>query len=82
MAEESLLISEDRGHVRLLTLNRPAKKNAINNALWESLRDAFVAADEDPSVRCLVLTGAGGNFSAGVDLASFGETPEGEPASQ
>ncbi len=67
------LLLEDRDGVRLLTLNRPGKKNAINNALWIDLRHAFEAADADPSVRCVLLTGAGGNFCAGVDLASFGE---------
>jgi len=68
---DSLLI-ENRGGVRLLTLNRPGKKNAIDNPLWEALREAFEGADRDDSVRCLVLTGAGGNFCAGVDLSSFG----------
>lgn len=77
--EADLLQLEDRDGVRLLTLNRPAKKNAINNALWLALRDAFTAAEADPAIRCLVLTGAGGNFSAGVDLSSFGDSPaEGE----
>ena len=73
-----LLTIENRGGVRLLTLNRPEKKNAINNALWCGIRDAFREADADPGVRCLVLAGAGGNFSAGVDLSSFSEPGEGE----
>ncbi len=72
------LLSEDRDHVRLLRLNRPEKKNAINNEMWRALGAAFDAADKDPQVRCLVLAGEGDNFSAGVDLASFGENPEGE----
>ena len=68
-----LLISEDHDGVRLLTLNRPEKKNAINNPLWHGIREAFEAADADDGIRCVVLTGAGGNFCAGVDLASFGD---------
>ena len=68
-----MLLSEDRDGVRLLILNRPEKKNAVNNPLWEAIREAFESADADDSIRCLVLTGAGGNFCAGVDLASFGE---------
>jgi len=67
------LLTEDREGVRLLTLNRPEKKNAINNEMWLALTEAFTAADADDRVHCLVLTGAGGNFSAGVDLSSFGD---------
>ncbi len=73
-----LLLIEDHGAVRLLTLNRPEKKNAINNELWRAIRAAFEEADADDSVRCLVMTGAGGNFSAGVDLSSFTDPDEGE----
>ncbi len=67
------LLQEDHDGVRLLTFNRPQKKNAINNAMWVEITEAFNTADEDPSVHCLVLTGAGENFCAGVDLSSFGE---------
>jgi len=64
---------EDRGGVRLVTLNRPEKKNAVNDPMWLEIAEAFDAADADPTIACLVLTGAGGNFCAGVDLSSFGE---------
>ena len=67
------LLQEDYRGVRLLTLNRPEKKNAIDNPLWEALGEAFQAAEADDAIRCVVLTGAGGNFSAGVDLTSFGQ---------
>ncbi|MEP5766468.1 MAG: enoyl-CoA hydratase-related protein [Halieaceae bacterium] len=77
------LLSEDRDGVRLLTLNRAQKKNAINNEMWLALAEAFRAADADDTINCLVLTGSGGCFSAGVDLASFGagdaETTEEHP---
>jgi enoyl-CoA hydratase/carnithine racemase len=73
-----LLKIDDHEGVRLLTLNRPEKRNAINNELWRAIRTAFQDAGEDPSIRCLVFTGAGGNFSAGVDLTSFMEPEEGE----
>ena len=64
---------EDRDGVRLLTLNRPEKKNAINTPMWFEIADAFNSADTDSTIHCLVVTGAGGNFCAGVDLASFGD---------
>ncbi|TXS92724.1 enoyl-CoA hydratase [Parahaliea maris] len=73
-----VLLQQRHGAVLQLTLNRPHKKNAIDNALWIALREAFTAAAEDDSVRCVVLHGAGDNFSAGVDLSSFTDAGEGE----
>jgi enoyl-CoA hydratase/carnithine racemase len=70
---EFLTISDQAG-VRLLTFNRPQKKNAINTAMWFEIADAFNAADADPGIACMVVTGAGGNFCAGVDLSSFGDS--------
>jgi enoyl-CoA hydratase/carnithine racemase len=64
--------------ILLLTLNRPEKKNAINNEMWVAIREAFRTAEDDENVVCVVLTGSGGNFCAGVDLGSFGEPREGE----
>jgi enoyl-CoA hydratase/carnithine racemase len=72
------LLTENRDGVLVVTFNRPDKKNAINNDMWFAIRDTFTAAREDDSVVCVLLFGAGDNFSAGVDLASFGELPEGE----
>ncbi|WP_327116759.1 enoyl-CoA hydratase-related protein [Nocardia sp. NBC_01730] len=63
------LISEDRNGVRTLTLHRPQRKNAIDRALWVALRDALDAAGHDPAVRVLVITGAGGAFCSGADIA-------------
>jgi enoyl-CoA hydratase/carnithine racemase len=57
--------------VLLLTLNRPRKKNAFDDPQWDALRDALREAREDDDVSVVVVTGAGGDFSAGVDLASF-----------
>jgi enoyl-CoA hydratase/carnithine racemase len=68
MAEEVLLTSRD-GEVLTLTLNRPERKNAINADLWVALRENLTAAARDPGVRAVVLTGAGGDFSAGADLS-------------
>jgi enoyl-CoA hydratase/carnithine racemase len=71
------LITEDRGAVRLLTLNRPEKRNALNTALTQALLEALRAADADEAVACVVLTGAGPGFCAGADLSEFKDlTPE------
>jgi enoyl-CoA hydratase/carnithine racemase len=66
--------TENRDGVLLVTLNRPKKKNAIHNPMWAEIRDTFLNAEKDDAVICLVLTGAGGNFCAGVDLGSFGDS--------
>lgn len=58
--------------VLLVTLNRPDKKNAFDDAQWDGLRDALGDAARDPRVACLVVTGAGSDFSAGQDLTAFG----------
>ncbi len=66
-----LVIKERHGRVLVLTLNRPKKKNAINPAMWDAIRHAFEDADADSGIACMVLTGAGDDFCAGVDLTSF-----------
>jgi enoyl-CoA hydratase len=66
-----ILISEDRGPVRILSLNRPDKLNALDTALTQALHDALLAADADEAVRAVVLTGTGRAFCAGADLAEF-----------
>ena len=65
------LLSEDKGAVRVLTLNRPEKRNALDTALSRALLEALRAADADEEVRCIVLTGAGPGFCAGADLSEF-----------
>lgn len=72
------VLTENRDGVLIVTLNRPEKKNAINNEMWIALRETFLNADQDSSVVCVLLTATGDNFCAGVDLSSFSETPEGE----
>ena len=74
----SVLLAEKDDGVLTLTLNRPEKKNAINNPLWEAIRDTFRAAADDDEVACVLLTGAGDNFSSGVDMSSFTDAGEGE----
>jgi enoyl-CoA hydratase/carnithine racemase len=66
----SLLI-ENRGAVRILTMNRPEKRNALNSELTQGLLDALRAADADESVGCIILTGAGPGFCAGAERSEF-----------
>ena len=71
------LLIEDRGHVRLLTLNRPYRANALSPELMSALIDAFVDAGADSDVRAIVITGAGDRaFSGGADLKARREADE------
>lgn len=63
-----LVLQEDKGAVRLLTLNRPDKLNALNHDLSTALLHAIDAAHRDDAVAAIVLTGAGRAFSAGADM--------------
>ncbi|HYD98630.1 MAG TPA: enoyl-CoA hydratase/isomerase family protein [Alphaproteobacteria bacterium] len=77
MAEPIQITTE--GAVATVTLDRPAKKNALDLATWRALAAAFQAFDADPALRCVVLRGAGGHFSAGADIDEF-ETLRATPA--
>ncbi len=69
MAERLVLVDDPRPAVRRITLNRPAKRNALSNGLRTQLFEALGSADRDREVRVIVIRGAGGCFSAGYDLA-------------
>ena len=76
MTDEPLILIDDPApHVRRLTLNRPAKRNALSNALRGEMFAALEAADRDQEVRVIVLRGAGTCFSSGYDLAGVGRLP-------
>jgi enoyl-CoA hydratase/carnithine racemase len=71
MGSVPVLLVENRGAVRILTMNRPEKRNALNSELTQGLLDALNAADRDGSVGAIVLTGTGPGFCAGADLSEF-----------
>ncbi len=76
MADE--VLTERRGHVEVLTINRPEARNAVNGAVSRGLADAFDRLAEDQDAWVVVLTGSGDKaFSAGMDLKAFaaGEGP-------
>src|SRR5688500_2725439 len=77
-SDAAIAISTHDG-VMTVRLNRPAKKNAVTLAMWRQLGDLFRAVEHDAAVRVVILTGAGGNFSAGADITEFPQvraTPE------
>jgi len=65
------VLTELDGAVAIVTLNRPARLNALDFELADALGDAMHALEADPAVRCVVLRGAGGHFMAGGDIETF-----------
>lgn len=68
---DQLLISDQADGVMTLTINRPEKRNAITYAMWCDLKRRIDALETEPSVRAVVIRGAGRDFSAGADIAEF-----------
>ena len=66
-----IVLAERRGPVLLLTLNRPEKLNAWNNALEDRYFDLLDDAEADPDIRAIVVTGAGRGFCAGADMTDL-----------
>ncbi len=62
---------ERRGHVLVVTMNRPQVRNALSGPMLALLRQAWDQVDSDPGIRACVLTGAGGAFCAGADLKAM-----------
>jgi enoyl-CoA hydratase len=69
-SEPVLLTDDPAPRVRRFTLNRPAKRNALNDELRSALFDALRAGDRDPDVSVMIIRGGGSCFSAGYDLGS------------
>src|SRR5512141_1453424 len=74
MSYEFILFSNEAGVARL-TLNRPERLNSFNDAMHAEVRDALARVRADPSVRVLLLTGAGRGFCAGQDLGDRAVAP-------
>lgn len=77
---ENLLCAVDETGIALVKINRPEKRNALSLAMWRALGGVFSAAAQDPSIRCVILSGGGGHFSAGADISEFGEVRAGAEA--
>ena len=66
---DDILLTETKGAIRLLTLNRPAKLNALNSDLVHALSDGLLTAQNDDAVSVIILAGAGRAFCAGADTS-------------
>jgi enoyl-CoA hydratase len=81
MSEAPVLVERD-GHVLIVTLNRPEKRNAINCHCMCLLADAWQQLEEDPELRVAILTGKGNTFCAGMDLGEILLMRQPEPANE
>jgi enoyl-CoA hydratase/carnithine racemase len=65
------VIITDEGATRVIKLRRPEKKNALTQAMYRSMSDAIDTAQNNPEIRCLIVTGGSGVFTSGNDLEEF-----------
>jgi enoyl-CoA hydratase/carnithine racemase len=72
------VLSELSGGVLTLTINRPEKKNALTRAMYQALADGIDGANDDPSIRCVLIQANGDIFTAGNDLADFAAVNAGD----
>lgn len=76
--EQPHCLVERRGHVLVVTMNRPHAKNALSGPMMARMREAWDEVDQDPDIRACVLTGAGGAFCAGADLKAMTSSHPGD----
>ncbi len=73
---------EQRGHVLIVTLNRPEARNALSGEMMTIMNEAWDRVDNDPEIRVAILTGTGGAFCAGADLKAMNAAPPGDKFEQ
>lgn len=70
MSQNEEVLLKVVGHVAVITLNAPERMNTISGAMLNQMSERFLEADNNPQIRCIVFTGAGRAFCAGLDLGS------------
>ncbi|WP_241386766.1 crotonase/enoyl-CoA hydratase family protein [Rhodococcus sp. CH91] len=81
-SREPHCLVEQRGHVLIVTLNRPEARNALSGEMMAIMNEAWDRVDDDPEIRVAILTGAGGAFCAGADLKAMNAAPPGDKFEQ
>src|SRR5262249_34851783 len=71
--KKDTIVIEHDGRVRIISINRPERRNAVDSVCADQLRDAFLAFDLDEAASVAVLTGVGSSFCAGADLKAVAE---------
>jgi enoyl-CoA hydratase/carnithine racemase len=73
VTQPDIVVSCETSGVATVTLDRPAKRNAVSLAMWRRLGEIFAELGERDDVRAIILTGAGGHFCAGADISEFAQ---------
>ena len=76
-ADQHLLVERD-GRALILTMNRPERRNALSPSMMRAMGEAWDEINANPDIRVAVLTGAGGSFCAGADLAAMSQSHPGD----
>jgi len=76
---EQILV-DDEGALRIIRINRPEKKNALTLAMYGKMTEALLAANHNAAIRCIVVAGAPGAFTAGNDIGDFAQAATGGAA--
>src|SRR5687767_11924515 len=76
-ADQHLLVERD-GHALILTMNRPERRNALSPSMMQAMGEAWDEVNANPDIRVAILTGAGGSFCAGADLAAMTQSHPGD----
>ena len=74
----AIILDQHRSSIAVITINRPAHRNALDGAAWRALGDAFTTASANPALRTIILTGGGGHFCAGDDIVAFSKVRDDE----
>ena len=81
-SDKPAVIVEKEGHILIVTLNRPEKRNCVNSEVMCRLYDAWVELDRDPELRVAILTGNGNTFCACMDLSEIPKLRTGKPENE
>jgi enoyl-CoA hydratase/carnithine racemase len=81
-AEDDILVEHDATGIVTVTMNKPAKRNAMSYAMWQGLGEIYTALGKRSDVRVVILTGAGGNFCAGADISEFAKVRNSEASAK
>ena len=77
-----ILVEHDATGIVTVTLNKPARRNAMSLAMWQGLGDIYTALGKRSDVRAVILTGTGGNFCAGADISEFSKVRNSEASAK
>lgn len=80
--QDDILVEHDTAGIVTVTLNKPARRNAVSLAMWQGLGEIYTTLGKQSDVRAVILTGSGGNFCAGADISEFSKVRNSEASAK